>query len=110
LRKQWGASGERWKGKALSPPPSLPSLHPAYTTQDSYFGHMKKYHLKHHFAGLQNHGYGITSKVWDLVFGTELKLGAAAAAAPVAATGDSDALLGHGSASSVASMKGQKSH
>lgn len=42
--------------------------------QDSYFGVMKKYHLKHHFAGLHHKGYGITSKIWDLAFGTELKM------------------------------------
>ena len=33
---------------------------------------MKRYHMKHHFSGQQNLAYGITSKVWDTVFGTLL--------------------------------------
>jgi 4-hydroxysphinganine ceramide fatty acyl 2-hydroxylase len=37
----------------------------------SHFGSMKTYHLAHHY---KNHelGYGITSKIWDYVFGTLL--------------------------------------
>jgi len=37
----------------------------------SYFGELKTYHLNHHY---KNHhlGYGITSKLWDYVFGTVL--------------------------------------
>mmetsp|Transcript_33291 Transcript_33291/g.77927 ORF Transcript_33291/g.77927 Transcript_33291/m.77927 type:complete len:361 (-) Transcript_33291:345-1427(-) len=37
----------------------------------SYFGRLKRYHLAHHY---KNHklGYGITSKWWDIVFGTLL--------------------------------------
>lgn len=50
--------------------------------QDSYFGRMKKYHMKHHFAGLHNSGYGITSKLWDRIFSTELDLASAVAAPP----------------------------
>ncbi|KAG0042651.1 fatty acid alpha-hydroxylase [Gryganskiella cystojenkinii] len=38
-----------------------------------HFKEMKTYHLKHHYANFEG-GYGITSKVWDKVFGTELKL------------------------------------
>ncbi|KAJ3031813.1 UNVERIFIED_CONTAM: fatty acid alpha-hydroxylase [Siphonaria sp. JEL0065] len=33
---------------------------------------MKTYHLDHHYKNA-NLGYGITSKLWDIVFGTELK-------------------------------------
>jgi 4-hydroxysphinganine ceramide fatty acyl 2-hydroxylase len=38
----------------------------------SYLGRMKRYHMKHHFAGLANLGFGITTRLWDRVFGTEL--------------------------------------
>ncbi|GJJ70992.1 4-hydroxysphinganine ceramide fatty acyl 2-hydroxylase [Entomortierella parvispora] len=38
-----------------------------------HFKEMKTYHLKHHYGDYEG-GYGITSKVWDKVFGTELKL------------------------------------
>ncbi|CAG8530592.1 5837_t:CDS:2 [Ambispora leptoticha] len=42
------------------------------------FGHhlreMKSYHLKHHYKNYEA-GYGITSKIWDRVFGTEIQLG-----------------------------------
>ncbi|KAL6847429.1 hypothetical protein ACP4OV_023282 [Aristida adscensionis] len=31
--------------------------------------HLKKYHLNHHFR-IQNKGFGITSTLWDHVFGT----------------------------------------
>lgn len=31
--------------------------------------HLKKYHLNHHFR-IQNKGFGITSSLWDRVFGT----------------------------------------
>lgn len=33
------------------------------------FKHLKKYHLNHHFR-IQDKGYGITSSLWDKVFGT----------------------------------------
>jgi len=39
-----------------------------------FIGHlkeMKRYHNKHHYVD-GNRGYGITSKIWDKVFGTEL--------------------------------------
>nr|CAG8476180.1 4437_t:CDS:2 [Entrophospora candida]CAG8506207.1 3921_t:CDS:2 [Entrophospora candida] len=36
-----------------------------------HFQTMKKYHLAHHYKNYES-GYGITSKVWDIVFGTEL--------------------------------------
>ncbi|KAF8247490.1 Inositolphosphorylceramide-B hydroxylase [Wilcoxina mikolae CBS 423.85] len=37
----------------------------------SYYKELKKYHLRHHFADFQK-GFGVTSKFWDKVFGTEL--------------------------------------
>jgi sterol desaturase/sphingolipid hydroxylase (fatty acid hydroxylase superfamily) len=43
---------------------NLPSL-PAYWRE------LKKYHLQHHFADYEN-GFGVTSRFWDRVFGTEL--------------------------------------
>lgn len=37
----------------------------------SYYRDLKKYHLQHHFADYEN-GFGVTSRFWDKVFGTEL--------------------------------------
>jgi len=37
----------------------------------SYFGRLKRYHLAHHYKD-HKLGYGITSKFWDVVFGTLL--------------------------------------
>jgi 4-hydroxysphinganine ceramide fatty acyl 2-hydroxylase len=37
-----------------------------------WYQELKKYHLKHHFADYQN-GFGVTSRFWDWVFGTELE-------------------------------------
>ncbi|KAK6511228.1 fatty acid alpha-hydroxylase [Arthrobotrys musiformis] len=37
----------------------------------SYYQELKKYHLQHHFADYEN-GFGVTSRFWDRVFGTEL--------------------------------------
>ncbi|KAL4809263.1 hypothetical protein BDV18DRAFT_150753 [Aspergillus unguis] len=39
----------------------------------SYYKSLKKYHLQHHFADFDN-GFGVTSRFWDWVFGTELEL------------------------------------
>jgi len=39
----------------------------------AYWRELKKYHLQHHFADFQN-GFGVTSRFWDRVFGTELQL------------------------------------
>jgi 4-hydroxysphinganine ceramide fatty acyl 2-hydroxylase len=39
----------------------------------SYYQSLKKYHLQHHFADYQN-GFGVTSRFWDRVFGTELQI------------------------------------
>jgi 4-hydroxysphinganine ceramide fatty acyl 2-hydroxylase len=36
-----------------------------------YYKELKKYHLQHHFADFQK-GFGVTSRFWDKVFGTEL--------------------------------------
>ncbi|KAF9156436.1 fatty acid alpha-hydroxylase [Mortierella sp. AD011] len=38
-----------------------------------HFKEMKTYHLAHHYKNFQG-GYGITSKIWDRVFNTELEL------------------------------------
>lgn len=37
----------------------------------SYYQSLKKYHLEHHFADYEN-GFGVTSRFWDRIFGTEL--------------------------------------
>lgn len=42
-----------------------------HTKLPAYFKEMKRYHLKHHYAD-ENLGFGVTSKVWDYVFGTQL--------------------------------------
>lgn len=39
----------------------------------SYYQELKKYHLQHHFADYDN-GFGVTSRFWDRVFGTELQM------------------------------------
>jgi 4-hydroxysphinganine ceramide fatty acyl 2-hydroxylase len=36
-----------------------------------WYKQLKKYHLQHHFLDYQN-GFGVTSRFWDRVFGTEL--------------------------------------
>jgi len=38
----------------------------------SYYRALKKYHLQHHFADFEN-GFGVTSRFWDFVFGTQLE-------------------------------------
>lgn len=46
-------------------------LHHSNPPDGSYFKMMKMYHIQHHY----NHGeegFGITSKMWDRVFGTEV--------------------------------------
>ena len=43
-------------------------------TSDSlpgWYRAVKKYHLEHHFKDYQN-GFGVTSRFWDRIFGTEL--------------------------------------
>jgi len=39
----------------------------------AYYRELKKYHLQHHFADFEN-GFGVTSRFWDRMFGTELEL------------------------------------
>ena len=46
----------------------------------AYYRELKKYHLQHHFADFEN-GFGVTSRFWDKVFGTELGYVKAARAA-----------------------------
>lgn len=36
-----------------------------------YFKELKRYHVAHHYKNF-NSGFGITSKLWDYVFGTVL--------------------------------------
>ncbi|KAI9673753.1 MAG: fatty acid alpha-hydroxylase [Trizodia sp. TS-e1964] len=42
-----------------------------HRTLPAYYRDLKKYHLQHHFADFEN-GFGVTSRFWDRVFGTEL--------------------------------------
>ncbi|CAO1630397.1 unnamed protein product [Jaminaea pallidilutea] len=42
-----------------------------HTKLPAYFKEMKAYHLKHHYVS-EELGFGVTSKVWDYVFGTLL--------------------------------------
>lgn len=42
-----------------------------HKTLPSYMKELKKYHLQHHFMDYEN-GFGITSRFWDVIFGTEL--------------------------------------
>ncbi len=46
------------------------SLH--HRNLPSYYRELKKYHLEHHFADYEN-GFGVTSRFWDRVFGTQLE-------------------------------------
>ncbi|XP_024022798.1 dihydroceramide fatty acyl 2-hydroxylase FAH1-like [Morus notabilis] len=43
-------------------------LHHGHPSKET-FRNLKKYHLNHHFR-IQNKGFGITSSLWDKVFGT----------------------------------------
>ncbi len=36
-----------------------------------WYPQLKKYHLEHHFLDYQN-GFGVTSRFWDRIFGTEI--------------------------------------
>jgi len=38
----------------------------------AWYRELKKYHLEHHFMDYEN-GFGVTSRFWDVIFGTELK-------------------------------------
>ena len=48
------------------------SQHHVHFARGSYLGQMKSYHMKHHYSGQQDLGFGITSTLWDHVFGTLL--------------------------------------
>jgi len=41
------------------------------TSQIEYLNEMKKYHIKHHYVNGDS-GYGITTKLWDIVYGTKI--------------------------------------
>lgn len=43
-----------------------------FLDKDSHWFSMRQYHMKHHWSGLHGVGFGITSKIWDRLFGTEL--------------------------------------
>jgi sterol desaturase/sphingolipid hydroxylase (fatty acid hydroxylase superfamily) len=62
----------------LSPSPSAVfhyAQHHAGAGAWRYLAHMKRYHMKHHFADVASElGFGVTSKLWDVVFGTLLPL------------------------------------
>ena len=45
------------------------SLH--HSKLPAYLREMKKYHLAHHYQNFEL-GFGVTSKLWDLAWGTEL--------------------------------------
>ncbi|UZJ53459.1 hypothetical protein CBS101457_002779 [Exobasidium rhododendri] len=42
-----------------------------HTKLPAYIKEMKKYHLEHHYKNYEQ-GFGVTSRFWDYVFGTEL--------------------------------------
>ncbi|MCJ1475520.1 fatty acid alpha-hydroxylase [Lambiella insularis] len=44
-----------------------------HRTLPSYYRELKKHHLQHHFADHQN-GFGVSSRFWDRIFGTELSM------------------------------------
>ena len=48
------------------------SQHHVHFSRGSYLAGMKQYHMKHHYSGAQNRGFGITSTLWDRAFGTFL--------------------------------------
>jgi len=38
----------------------------------SFYQETKKWHMQHHFMDYEN-GFGVTNRLWDVVFGTELQ-------------------------------------
>jgi 4-hydroxysphinganine ceramide fatty acyl 2-hydroxylase len=42
-----------------------------HRTLPSYWRELKKYHLQHHFMDYEN-GFGVSSRFWDNIFGTQL--------------------------------------
>jgi len=43
--------------------------HFGYQTNIAWINHLRRNHLKHHYRD-QNKGFGVTSTIWDKVFGT----------------------------------------
>jgi 4-hydroxysphinganine ceramide fatty acyl 2-hydroxylase len=50
------------------------AFHHGNWSPNSYMGRMRKYHLRHHYNNQYNVGFGITSPLWDYVFGTRLTI------------------------------------
>lgn len=50
------------------------SHHASWVRKVPHLRFMKRYHMKHHWSGNQNLGYGITTTIWDRVFGTTLNV------------------------------------
>ena len=48
------------------------ATHHGNLNPNSYLGRQRKYHLRHHYHGLHNVGFGITTPLWDLILGTLL--------------------------------------
>ncbi|KAJ8963443.1 hypothetical protein NQ318_018923 [Aromia moschata] len=48
-------------------------LHHGTPKEDTYFYHLKRYHNQHHFAH-HDSGFGISSVLWDKIFGTVISL------------------------------------
>ena len=42
------------------------------TSMSAYFRDLKTYHMQHHYK-FGSMGYGVSSKLWDIVFGTKIK-------------------------------------
>ena len=49
------------------------SLHHVKSTAGSYFKRLQRYHNWHHFSG-EDAGYGVSSGLWDVIFGTKLTM------------------------------------
>ena len=47
-------------------------IHHSNPPDGSYFKFMKTYHMQHHFKR-GTEGFGISNKIWDKVFDTEIK-------------------------------------
>jgi sterol desaturase/sphingolipid hydroxylase (fatty acid hydroxylase superfamily) len=47
------------------------ALHHIEAHGNNYFKKLQRYHNMHHYSG-QDAAYGVTSKLWDMVFGTQL--------------------------------------
>jgi 4-hydroxysphinganine ceramide fatty acyl 2-hydroxylase len=46
-------------------------IHHANPAEGTYFRELKVYHMQHHFKN-GTMGFGVSSKFWDVVFGTTL--------------------------------------